>query len=110
MILNNKIVFLIPRVSNNVIKYPIVLLNNKTIELEKINRLLIDVKNRVCVIVLEDNITQVDDDIYYFPIEDSIIEEYYHSSFKETIINNGYLDNFTENDNILIKTEIINDK
>lgn len=110
MVLNSKIILLIPRVSNEVIKYPILLLNNKSIAIEKIERLLIDIKNNVCVLIMESNLQQIDDDIYFFPIEDSIKEEYLNSKFKETIVNNGYLDNFTESDNIIIKTEIVNNK
>ena len=111
MILNHKITVLIPRISNEDIKYPIFLLNNKNIDISSIESLLLDLKYNVCVLVLTSNLSvnNADDDIYYFPVKDEIIIEFKNNNYKEAIVNNGYLDTFTESENIMIPVEIINE-
>lgn len=109
LVLNHKIIFLIPRLSNEYIQYPIILLNNQNINLTDINSIVLDKKYEVAILITKNNQNQVDDDIYYFPITNEIIEDFKSSNFKEVIINNGYLDNFTEKDNILISCATVNE-
>lgn len=109
LILNNKIVFLIPRSSiNEELPYPIVLLNNRDVKIEDILYFFLDKKYNIGILITKANKEGRDENVYYFPIEENIINDFHTTNLNEIIINNGYLDNFTEIDNVLVPCRIVN--
>ena len=108
-ILNDKIVLLTPKLTNDIINYPILLLNNNSFDIDNIKLAVVDEKYKIIVFLTKGNLDQTDEDFYYFPINREIIIELKNIEEQNIIINNGYLDNFTEVDNILIKYKIENE-
>lgn len=107
IILNSKIFLLLPRTSNTVINYPILLLNNKTIKIEEIDHIFLKKDTGVCVVVMEGNVNNIDDNIYFFPMGVELINDLKIGNYEKIIVNNGYLDNFDNADNVLVELYIV---
>jgi hypothetical protein len=110
LILNKKIIFLSPKNTNEVINFPILLLNSEVLKITKIKIAIVDKKNKVMIFLSNNNINLIkdnngDNDIYYIPINKDIIQELEIHSEKEEqkiIINDGYLENFLQKDSIIV--------
>lgn len=106
LVLNNKIIVLMPRASNKYLQLPIVLLNNNKITIEDFVEVVLDEKYQIAVLVSKSNKSKTSEDIFYFPIKNEIINDFLDGNFNEVIINNGYLDNFTETESIALPIKI----